>query len=54
MNMVSFIVIYARDLEKSLQFYTALGLSFKQEQHGAGPKHHSCQMGGAGVGDIPV
>lgn len=45
MNVVSFIVIYARDVEKSLQFYTALGLYFKQEQHGAGPKHHSCQMG---------
>lgn len=45
MSTVSFIVIYARDVDKTLQFYSALGLTFLPEQHGAGPKHHSCQMG---------
>jgi predicted enzyme related to lactoylglutathione lyase len=31
----------------SLAFYKALGLNFVQEQHGNGPTHYSCELGGA-------
>ena len=42
---VSLFVIRASDTEKSLTFYRALGLTFVQEQHGAGPIHYSCDLG---------
>jgi predicted enzyme related to lactoylglutathione lyase len=29
-----------------LGLYRALGLNFKEEQHGSGPIHHSCDLGG--------
>lgn len=43
---ISLLVIRASDIEKSLAFYRALGLSFIREQHGAGPIHYSCESGG--------
>ena len=33
-------------MEAMLAFYQTLGVSFTQEQHGAGPVHHSCDLGG--------
>jgi predicted enzyme related to lactoylglutathione lyase len=33
-------------MEAMLAFYQSLGVSFTQEQHGAGPVHHSCDLGG--------
>ena len=33
-------------MEATLAFYRALGLAFTEEQHGNGPVHHSCDMGG--------
>ena len=29
-----------------LGLYRALGLNFKEEQHGSGPIHHACDLGG--------
>ena len=37
------IVIYAQNLEPSLAFYQAIGLSFVAEQHGSGPLHYACE-----------
>ena len=48
MAQVSFslLVLRASDLEKSLAFYGAIGLIFTQEQHGSGPVHFACAIGG--------
>lgn len=43
--MVSLIVLRAADLDASLAFYQALGLTFQEEQHGRGPLHYSTQCG---------
>jgi lactoylglutathione lyase len=40
------LVLRTTDLEKSLAFYRALGLDFQQEQHGSGPVHYACDLGG--------
>ncbi|MEK6947749.1 MAG: VOC family protein [Nanoarchaeota archaeon] len=42
---LSTIVLYSSDLEKSLSFYSSLGLNFKEEQHG-GPIHYSFEREG--------
>lgn len=42
----SLLVIRASDIETALAFYRALGLTFAQEQHGAGPIHYSCDLDG--------
>jgi len=42
---LSLVVLRARDLEQTLAFYRALGLSFVREQHGSGPVHYSSQLG---------
>ena len=42
---LSLIVLRAKDIEKSLVFYQALGLEFIQEQHGKGPVHYSSIVG---------
>ncbi len=44
---LSLIVIRVSDIERSAAFYSALGFTFKREQHGSGPSHYS-----AWVGDI--
>lgn len=40
------IVLRAADLEQTLRFYQALGLEFSEEQHGNGPLHYACDLGG--------
>lgn len=42
----SLLVIRASAIETTLEFYRSLGLSFVREQHGAGPIHYSCDLGG--------
>jgi predicted enzyme related to lactoylglutathione lyase len=39
------LVLRAANLEKSLAFYGAVGLTFTQEQHGSGPVHFACELG---------
>lgn len=46
MASFSLVVIRTAQLETALSFYGALGLSFVEEQHGAGPVHYSCDLGG--------
>ena len=39
-------VLRCADIERSRQFYEALGLRLSPEQHGTGAKHYSCDVGG--------
>lgn len=43
---LSLIVIRTAEIEASLAFYCALGVTFAREQHGSGPIHYSCDFGG--------
>jgi lactoylglutathione lyase len=40
----SLLVLRTADLDRSVRFYRALGLSLVQEQHGQGPIHYSCTL----------
>ena len=44
--LFSLVVIRSSCLEAAVSFYGALGLSFVREQHGSGPVHYSCDLGG--------
>jgi catechol 2,3-dioxygenase-like lactoylglutathione lyase family enzyme len=46
---LSLLVLRTGDLERSLRFYRALGLRFIEEQHGNGPRHYACSLGGDAV-----
>lgn len=39
----SVLVLRARDIETTANFYRALGLEFTSEQHGQGPLHFACE-----------
>jgi lactoylglutathione lyase len=41
---LNLIVLRASDVDKTLKFYEAVGISFVQEQHVSGPIHYSCEM----------
>lgn len=42
---LNLLVIRCNDILVSREFYSQLGLSFTQEQHGAGPVHFSASLG---------
>jgi lactoylglutathione lyase len=48
------IVLRAADLERTVGFYRALGLQFAREQHGTGPVHYACDLGGLVLEVYPV
>lgn len=43
---LAYVVLRCADLERSRQFYEALGLYLSAEQHGKGSKHYSSDLGG--------
>jgi len=43
---VAYVVLRCADLERSRRFYEGLGLRLSPEQHGNGPKHYACDVGG--------
>ncbi|TIQ34530.1 MAG: hypothetical protein E5X48_18000 [Mesorhizobium sp.] len=43
--MISFITIFARDIERTADIYRLLGFEFGTEQHGSGPAHLACTRG---------
>jgi lactoylglutathione lyase len=43
---LEYVVLRCADLERSRSFYEALGLRPEREQHGRGPVHYSCDLGG--------
>jgi len=45
-SRLSYIVLPCADLERSREFYEALGLKLVPEQHGSGVKHYSSDVGG--------
>lgn len=42
---LNLIVLRTADIERSLAFYRALGLQFKQHQHGSGAVHYASTLG---------
>jgi lactoylglutathione lyase len=42
---LTLVVLRCADLERSREFYKALGLSFESEQHRSGPRHDSTRLG---------
>ena len=45
-SALSLVVIRTLDMAVTLKFYQAIGLGFEEEQHGSGPVHYSCDLGG--------
>ena len=46
MPSLNLIVIRARDIEVTGDYYRALGCRFEKHRHGNGPEHLSCQFNG--------
>lgn len=45
MPVLNLLVLRSAQLEQTLRFYEIIGLTFVEEQHGAGPLHYACEMG---------
>jgi lactoylglutathione lyase len=43
---LNLVVIRVADLDRSQQFFEALGLRFSREKHGNGPEHLAAELGG--------
>jgi len=54
MTKLDLLVLRARDPETLARFYSLLGLSFREEQHGSGPKHLGCDLGGTVLEIYPL
>lgn len=44
---LSLLVVRTSQLNRTLAFYRALGLEFRQEQHGSGPVHYASRLDSA-------
>jgi catechol 2,3-dioxygenase-like lactoylglutathione lyase family enzyme len=42
---IELIVLRCADVERAVQFYSALGLTFAREQHDNGPVHYAAELG---------
>jgi lactoylglutathione lyase len=42
--MITRLVLYVADLDRSRRFYSLLGLVFVEERHGDGPLHYSAEL----------
>jgi lactoylglutathione lyase len=42
---LNLVVIYSRDVEAAKEFYGCLGMTFKPENHGSGPRHYAAELG---------
>jgi predicted enzyme related to lactoylglutathione lyase len=49
----SLIVIRSTNMGAAIAFYGAVGLRFDEEQHGIGPVHFSCDLGGVALEIYP-
>lgn len=54
MIRLNYLVLRCRDLSGTKRFYEALGLSFQEEKHGAGPIHFSTCISGVVVELYPL
>lgn len=50
---LNLLVLRTDDLEKSRDFYAALGLAFEKHKHGTGPSHYACESGGGQGSAVP-
>ena len=48
------LVLRARDLKPVCEFYSALGLAFERQQHGAGPVHYAAMLGASVLEIYPL
>lgn len=46
--MISFVTLFARDIERTADVYRLIGFEFVQEQHGSGPRHLAAVNEGMG------
>jgi lactoylglutathione lyase len=44
---LNLLVIKAKNPDRLVQFYQALGMRFSKERHGNGPEHYACEMDNA-------
>jgi len=44
---LNLVVIRSRDIERSAQFYTSLGLYLEKHRHGSGPEHYVSEEEGS-------
>ncbi|TKK86116.1 hypothetical protein FDA94_23155 [Herbidospora galbida] len=44
-RVIDLVVVYTERVEECRAFYTGIGLTFRKEQHGAGPEHFSATLG---------
>jgi catechol 2,3-dioxygenase-like lactoylglutathione lyase family enzyme len=42
---LNLVVIFSNDIQRSVEFYTSLGLTFTRERHGNGPEHFASEIG---------
>jgi len=50
---LNLLVLRSKNVAAALEFYRAVGLAFVEEQHGSGPIHYSCELGGMVVEIYP-
>jgi lactoylglutathione lyase len=43
---LNLVVLRAPDLQRAVDFYSLLGLSFTKHAHGKGPEHYAAELGG--------
>ena len=43
---LNLVVLRTSDVQQSVAFYNALGMTFEVERHGTGPEHFSCDVHG--------
>ena len=54
MVSLGFIVLRTQQIEEVRVFYTTIGLTFVEGQHGTGPKHYACDLEGIVIEIYPT
>jgi lactoylglutathione lyase len=53
-NALGALVLFSADIDRTVEFYRALGVEFDVEQHDEeGPVHHACDLGGTHFAIFP-
>jgi lactoylglutathione lyase len=51
---LTLLVLKTRQVDRVRSFYEALGISFTEERHGTGPRHHAGQVGDVVIEVYPL
>ena len=54
MTEIASLVLFAADVNKTAEFYRALGLDLEHEYHGEGPVHFALELGGVHFAIYPT